>query len=79
MQIDTTVGFCCVDDFCKTYEAWERAERIGVFTCLTSGLVGRTRSMIRARSGGLCPGQFHDASSCSMSLPFVQKWARLNF
>ena len=30
MQIDTTVGFCCLDDFCKTYEAWERAGRIGV-------------------------------------------------
>ena len=30
MQIDTTAGFCCLDDFCKTYEEWERAGRIGV-------------------------------------------------
>ena len=28
MQIDTTAGFCCLDDFCKTYEEWERAGRI---------------------------------------------------
>ena len=30
MQIDTTVAFCCLDDFCKTYEDWERAGRISV-------------------------------------------------
>ena len=30
MQIDTTAGFCCLDDFCKTYEEWERAGRIGI-------------------------------------------------
>ena len=30
MQIDTTAGFCCLDDFCKIYEEWERAGRIGV-------------------------------------------------
>ena len=29
MQIDTTAGFCCLDDFCKIYEEWERAGRIG--------------------------------------------------
>lgn len=30
MQIDTTASFCCLDDFCKMYEEWERAGRIGV-------------------------------------------------
>ena len=30
MQIDTTAAFCCLDDFCKTYEDWEQAGRIGV-------------------------------------------------
>ena len=30
MQIDTIASFCCLDDFCKMYEEWERVGRIGV-------------------------------------------------
>ena len=36
MQIDTTAGFCCLDDFCKTYEKWERAGRIGLLASWAS-------------------------------------------
>ena len=62
MQIDTTAGFCCLDDFCKIYEEWERAGRIGV-----DGSRQRDH-MLSLSERLLIKTMFHNSANTTMSM-----------